>query len=124
MSSRLFVNNRGLTGSAVLLATLVLTAGSLVAWKRASARRADAAAARQPEPIESITLAVAKERQYRPTTPSVGTIPALNSITLSNELPGTVRHVALVPRQVVGNRVVLDSLDVSVEEAEVPAEQA
>src|SRR5205809_1070155 len=92
MSSRLFVNNRGLTGSAALLATLVLTAGSLVAWKRASARRADAAAARQPEPVESVTLAVAREHQYRPTTTSVGTILALNSVTLRNELPGTVRR--------------------------------
>jgi len=107
MSSRLFVNNRGLTGSAVLLATLVLTAGSLVAWKRASARRADAAAARQPEPVESITLAVARERQYRPTTTSVGTILALNSITLRNELPGTVRHVALVPGQVARTRAII-----------------
>ena len=124
MSSRLFVNNRGLTGSAVLLATLALTAGSLVAWKRASARRADAAAARQPEPVESITLAVAKERQYRPTTTSVGTILALNSITLRNELPGTVRRVALVPGQVVETGAVLVSLDVSVEEAELQAEQA
>jgi len=124
MSSRLFVNNRGLTGSAVLLATLVLTAGSLVAWKRASARRADAAAARQPEPVESVTLAVARERQYRPTTTSVGTILALNSVTLRNELPGTVRHVALVPGQVVETGVVLVSLDVSVEEAELQAEQA
>ena len=63
MSSRLFVNNRGLTGSAVLLATLALTAGSLVAWKRASARRADAAAARQPEPVRTA------RRSKRPARP-------------------------------------------------------
>src|SRR5207248_7893356 len=73
------MNTRSWTGSAVLLATLVLTAGSLVAWKRASARKADAAAARQPEPVESITLAVARGRQYRPTTTSVGTVLALTS---------------------------------------------
>ena len=124
MSSRLFVNNRGLTGSAVLLATLVLTAGSLVAWKRASARRADAAAARQPEPVESVTLAVAKEREYRPTTTSVGTILALNSITLRNELAGTVRHVSLVPGQVVDAGTVLVALDVAVEEADLQAQTA
>src|SRR5256884_9126683 len=104
MSSRLCVTNRGLTGSAVLLATPVLTAGSLVAWKRASARRADAAAARQPEPVESITLAVARERQYRPTTTSVGTILALNSITLRNELAGTVPPGSPVPREIAPNR--------------------
>src|SRR5207247_7056660 len=124
MSSRLFVNNRGLTGSAVLLATLALTAGSLVAWKRASARRADAAAARQPEPVESVTLAVAKERQYRPTTTSVGTILALNSITLRNELPGTVRQVMLVPGQIVEPGTILVALDVSVEAADLEAQTA
>src|SRR5205823_7395486 len=101
MRSSLLLKNRGWTGSAVLLGTLALTAGSLVAWKHASVRKADAAAARQPEPIESVTLAVARERQYRPTTTSVGTILALNSITLRNELAGTVRQVALAPGQIV-----------------------
>src|SRR2546430_3497913 len=94
MRSSLLMKNRGWTGSAVLVGTLALTAGSLVAWKHASVRKADAAAARQPEPIESGTLAVAQERQYRPTTTSVGTILALNSITLRNELAGTGRPAA------------------------------
>src|SRR5205809_312071 len=44
MRSLFFVNNRGWVGSAVLLGTLVVTGGSLVAWKHAAARRADAAA--------------------------------------------------------------------------------
>src|SRR5437016_2721158 len=124
MRSRLFMNNRGWAGSAVLLGTLALTAGSLVAWKHASARKADAAAARQPEPIESVTLAVARERQYRPTTTSVGTVLALSSITLRNELAGTVREVTLTPGQVVEAGTVLGALDVSVEQAELDAETA
>src|SRR5207249_9103901 len=70
------------------------------------------------------TLAVARERQYRPTTTSVGTILALTLITLRNELSGTVRHVTLVPGQVVEAGAVLVALDVSVEEAELQAETA
>ena len=124
MRSRLSMNNRGWTGSAVLLVTLAITASGLVAWKRASVRKADAAAASQPEPVESVTLAVARERQYRPTTTSVGTILALTSITLRNELSGTVRQVTLVPGQVVEAGAVLVALDVSVEEAELQAETA
>ena len=124
MRSRLSMNNRGWTGSAVLLVTLGITASGLVAWKRASVRKADAAAASQPEPVESVTLAVARERQYRPTTTSVGTILALTSITLRNELSGTVRQVTLVPGQVVEGGTVLVALDVSVEEAELAAETA
>src|SRR6058998_4120207 len=124
MRSPVFVNNRGWIGSTVLLLALVVTGGGLVAWKRASIRSADAAAASQPEPIESITTAVAKERQYRPTTTSVGTVLALTSITLRNELAGTVRQVALAPGQVVETGTVLVALDVSVEQAELEAEQA
>src|SRR6266480_4522253 len=83
-----------------------------------------ALAARQPEPIESVNIAVAKEREYRPTTTSVGTVLALESITLRNELAGTVRKVALVPGQVVEAGTVLVGLDVSVEQAELDAETA
>src|SRR3989442_215973 len=124
MRSPRFMNNRGWTGSAVLLLGLAVTSGGLVAWKRASIHRADAAAASQPEPIESITMAVARERQYRPTTTSVGTVLALTSITLRNELPGTVRQVMLTPGRVVDAGTVLVALDVSVEEAELEAETA
>src|SRR6059036_356229 len=110
--------------SAVLLGTIFVTGAALAAWKSAAARAANAAAANQPEPIESVTLAVARERQYRPTTTSVGTILALTSITLRNELSGTVRQVTLVPGRVVEAGTVLVALDVSVEDAELAAETA
>jgi len=124
MRSSVFVGHRGWTGSAVLLLALALTGGGLAAWKRISIRNANAAAASQPEPIESVTLAVAGARQYRPTTTSVGTVLALNSITLRNELSGTVRQVMLAPGRIVDSGTVLVALDVSVEEAELQAEQA
>ena len=110
--------------SAVLLGTIFVTGAALAAWKSAAARAANAAAANQPEPIESVTLAVARERQYRPTTTSVGTVLALSSITLRNELAGTVREVTLSPGQVVEAGTVLVALDVSVEQAELDAETA
>ncbi len=110
--------------SAVLLTTLAVLAGSLAAWKRASARSADAAAARHPEPVEAVTAAVARERAFRPTTTSIGTVLALNSITLRNELPGTVREIALTPGQVVEAGTVLVALDVSVEAADLADETA
>jgi len=122
--SRAFLAWRSWTASAVLLLAIVVTGGGLAAWKHASILKADTAAARQPEPIESVTTAVAKQLQYRPTTTSIGTVLALNSITLRNELPGTVRQVMLTPGRVVEAGTVLVALDVSVEEAEVEAETA
>lgn len=110
--------------SVALLGTVLVTGAALAAWKSASTRAANAAASKQPEPIESVNIAVARARQYRPTTTSVGTVLALTSITLRNELSGTVRDVMLVPGQVVEAGTVLVALDVSVEQAELDAETA
>ncbi|PYO81256.1 MAG: hypothetical protein DMD68_13590, partial [Gemmatimonadetes bacterium] len=65
MPSLFQTSNRSWLRSAVLLLTLVVTGTVLAAWKYASIRRADAAAASQPEPMASITSAVAQQRLYR-----------------------------------------------------------
>jgi membrane fusion protein (multidrug efflux system) len=108
----------------ILLATVLVLGGGLAAWKYASLRKEDAASANQPEPMESVTAGVATKQDYRPTTTSVGTVLALRSITLRNELPGTVHRVRLVPGQVVEAGALLVALDVSVEQAELEAEEA
>jgi membrane fusion protein (multidrug efflux system) len=115
---------RGWVGSALLVATVVVIGGGLAAWKHAALRKSDASSATQPEPMEAVTAAVAQQRQYRPSTTSIGTVLALRSITLRNELPGTVRQVRLIPGQVVEAGALLVALDVSVEQAELEAERA
>lgn len=118
------MTRRGWIGSFLLLVTLVGTGGGLAAWKYASIQEADAVSASQPEPMESVTVAVAKTRDHRATTTSIGTVMALRSITLRNELPGTVSTVTFTPGQVVDAGTVLVTLDVSVEEAELSAQAA
>lgn len=93
-------------------------------WKVQANQKANAAAANQPEPMESISVAIAKSREHRRTTTSIGTIVATRSITLRNELPGTVREVMFTPGQIVEAGTVLVALDVSVEEAELKAQEA
>jgi len=111
-------------GSAILL-TVVLAIGiALAGWKTASARAAAAAAAHQPEPIEVVTTAVAREESHRATTTSIGTVLALRSITLRTELSGTVHAVSLVPGRIVDSGVVLVALDISVEQADLQAQAA
>lgn len=85
---------------------------------------ADAAAASQPEPAESVAVAVAKPRDHRETVTSIGTVLATRSVTLRNELAGTVSDVALSPGLVVEAGAVLVRLDVSVERAELQAQHA
>src|SRR5437867_12878363 len=95
------MSRRGRIGSVLLLTTVVGTGGALAAWKYSSKQEARAASANQPEPIESVTVAVAKALEHRQTTTSIGTGSALRSITRRNAPPGTVRQAMLTPGQIV-----------------------
>jgi membrane fusion protein (multidrug efflux system) len=110
--------------SVALLGALLVTALSLGAWKYKAIRVAEAASSNQPEPTESVAAAVAAARPHQETATAIGTVLAPRSITLRNEVPGTVRHVALRPGQVVRAGAVLVALDVSVETAELRAQDA
>jgi membrane fusion protein, multidrug efflux system len=115
---------RGWVAPILLLATVLATGGVLAAWKMDSFQNAAAAAANQPEPSEVVRIAVAEPREHRPTVTAIGTVLATRSVTLRNELAGTVREVALVPGQIVDAGAVLVRLDVAVEQAEMEAEKA
>ena len=108
----------------VLLATLLVIGGGLGTWKASQNRAAAAVAASQPEPMELVAAATVTRREHRATATAVGTVLALRSITLRNELSGTVKQVSLTPGQVVDSGTVLVALDVAVEEAELRAQQA
>ena len=110
--------------SCVLLLSVLATAAALAGWKQASLEEADAAWANQPEPMERVNAATATAREFRPTTTAIGTVLAMRSITLSNEVAGTVDRVALKPGEIVETGQVLVALDVSVEQAELKAQQA
>jgi membrane fusion protein (multidrug efflux system) len=107
----------------LVVATLAVALG-LAVWKSSALADARAAAANQPEPMESVASAIAEERDHLRSTTSIGTVVALRSITVRNELPGTVRHVKLTPGAVVEAGTVLVGLDVSVEQAELQALEA
>jgi membrane fusion protein (multidrug efflux system) len=121
MRRRTLVSSRGWIASTLLLGMIVTTGAALAAWKINALNASNAAAASQPEPMEMVTTGVATEREYRPTTTSVGTVLALQSITLSNEVAGTVSRVGLVSGRIVQPGDLLVALDVSVEQAELSA---
>jgi membrane fusion protein, multidrug efflux system len=112
------------TASIVLVAAVIAMGTALAAWKHSELADADAAAAHLPEPVESIQIAVAQEKQHRASTTAIGTVVATRSISVRNELPGTVRRVALEPGRIVEAGTVLVGLDVSVEEADLRALEA
>jgi membrane fusion protein (multidrug efflux system) len=118
------MTQRNLKSSAVLLAIVVGGAILLTVWKYGALQAASAAAASQPEPMESVMVAEAKARQHTPGTTAIGTVIALRSITLRNELAGTVREVALEPGRIVEPGTVLVALDVAVEKADLASQAA
>jgi RND family efflux transporter MFP subunit len=115
---------RDISNPAILVIVTVGIGLALAVWKSNSLAGAAEAAANQPEPVESVSSALAQEREHLRTTTSIGTVVALRSITVRNELPGTVRHVNLTPGSVVEAGTVLVGLDVSVETAELQALEA
>lgn len=118
------MNRRGWIGTVLLFVVVVAIAALLAAWKYTSIQQAIAASADQPEPMETITTALARPYEYRRTSTSIGTVLALRSITLRNEVPGTVKHVTLTPGEIVETGQLLVALDVAVEEAELKAQEA
>src|SRR5262245_36725828 len=110
--------------SGTLLVSLVGVGAALAAWKANSLSAADAASAQHPEPTEAVGAATAQAREHRAATSAIGTVLALRSVTLRNELSGTVKHVALHPGQIVEPGTVLVALDVSVEQADLRAQEA
>ena len=118
------MNRHNWPGSVLLVLLVLLVGVGLAAWKYESVQSEQAASSHQPEPIEAVTVAVARAIDHRQTTTSIGTVLALRSITLKNELAGTVREVHLTPGQIVEVGTLLVALDVSVEEADLQAQEA
>jgi membrane fusion protein, multidrug efflux system len=118
------MNRRNWLPSLLLLLAVVATGAGLVAWKRHTRNQDAAAAQNQPEPAEAVSLAIAEKREFRQATTSIGTVRALRSVTLRNEIPGTIREVNLSPGILVEPGQVLVALDVAVEEAELAALKA
>lgn len=111
-------------GSAALLAAVVGTGIGAASWKQSSQEKAAAASAGMPEPMEVVSSALASKRTHVENTTAIGTVVALQSVSVRAELPGTVRETALVPGSIVEAGTVLVRLDVAVEEAELRAQEA
>ena len=97
---------------------------ALAALKKSNMAEAAAEAAMMPEPMEAVIVQAAREVEHRRTTNAVGTVLALRSVMLKNELPGVVKRVDLTPGKIVEEGAELVVLDTTVEEAELKAQEA
>jgi len=110
--------------SAILVVAVLGVGGAVSALKLLSAQDAQAAQADQPEPTVVVADAVAAPHEHRSWSTAIGTVLAIRSVALRNEVPGTVDELRLVPGRIVEEGEVLVALDVSVERAELRALEA
>jgi membrane fusion protein (multidrug efflux system) len=111
-----------LTG-ALVLGGLLAVGGGLAYWKYRGIQEAMNAPP-MPEMPESVRIVEARSIQYQPTARLSGTVIALQSVVVSNEVAGTVKEVLFESGASVEAGQVLVLLDTSTEEADLAAAEA
>ncbi|MCK5944996.1 MAG: efflux RND transporter periplasmic adaptor subunit [Planctomycetes bacterium] len=113
-----------IVGATLLLSSVAGAAYGIWLYKQGTREAAAAAAGSQPEPAEVVEALAADTTTWTPTSTAIGTVRALRSITLRNELAGTVTAVALTTGKRVAAGDLLVEIDVAVEQAQLAALQA
>jgi membrane fusion protein, multidrug efflux system len=108
----------------ISIGTVVLVLGVLAGVKTLQISTLIAAGAKMKQPPETISSAVAREDKWQDTLSAVGSISAVQGVTIMAEIPGTVRELAFESGGVVAQGDVLVRLDTSTEEAQLRALEA
>ncbi len=106
-----------------LVAALVVLGGGVYLWKTLKSS-AGAAVPQGFEPAEAVEVIEARTANWQPTASMVGTVFALRSITVSNEVAGTVKEIRFDSGSIVEKDDVLLTLDTSTEDADLKAAEA
>ena len=112
-----------LAGAAGILVTILAIGGGLAYWKYTTIAAA-AAAPQGPEPAESIELAKVTMKPWVPTVRLVGSVFALQSVVLSNEVSGIVKEVNFESGDIAEAGQLLLQLDAATEQADLAAAMA
>jgi membrane fusion protein (multidrug efflux system) len=105
----------------VVAATVVVALGSV---KFGQVRAAMAQGASFQPPPEAVTTIVAQRQTWPTTLTSIGTVTAVQGVTVSADLPGIVEQIAFESGSPVAKGAVLVRLDASQEKAQLAAAEA
>src|SRR5215510_8373568 len=110
-----------------MILMLIVTAGLIGALGFVKFRQIQEAmgqaAAFQPPP-EAVTTAIAQEDKWPATLSAIGTVAAVQGVTVSADLPGIVNSIAFESGAPVQQGDVLVKLDTRQEEAQLAQQQA
>jgi membrane fusion protein, multidrug efflux system len=103
---------------------LLLVVGTLAGVKVLQIQTMMAPAAAAGPPPESVAVTPAKNATWQPTIEQVGTVTAVQGVTLSAEVPGTIKRIAFESGAIVKAGEVLIELDTETERAQLEAAEA
>ncbi len=110
--------------SLAMLVAVIAVLGAIAAFKYRSIQMgARARAAARPPPV-AVAATAAAETAWRRELHAVGTLDAVEGVTVSNELAGTIARIAFASGQHVKPGDLLVQLDVSTDEAQLRGLQA
>src|SRR5262245_51381327 len=101
---------------------LFLSAIGLVKYRQIQAATSQSASY-QPPP-EAVTTIVAKQEPWEQTLGSIGTVSAINGVTVTADLPGVVETISFESGRAVRAGEVLVKLDTRQENAQLAAAEA
>lgn len=103
---------------------LIVVVGGLVGVKVLQFKTMFAASAHAAAPPESVATSPVSETQLNPKLDAVGSVVAVQGVTLNAEITGTIRRIAFESGASVQAGAVLVELDTSVEKAQLEAASA
>lgn len=109
---------------AIAIAIVLVVVGALAGVKTLQIRKLIANGKSFTVPPETVSTAVAREVKWQATLSAIGTIVAAQGVTLTPDIPGTVREIVFESGTVVARSNLLVRLDTSSEDAQLRAIQA
>jgi membrane fusion protein (multidrug efflux system) len=106
------------------IVVVVLVAGGLAGVKILQIRKLIAAAQSFTPPRESVSSVLVREEKWQESLTAIGSVAAVQGVTVTPDIPGTVREIAFESGAQVAPGDLLVRLDTSSEEAQLRAIQA
>ena len=108
----------------ITISGLLLVLGLLAGTKAAQISSMKAASKGAHQPSDAVSTYTAKREQWRPVVNGVGTVTAVQGVTVSAQMSGNVAEIAFESGAIVKEGDLLLRLDISVEEAQLRAAEA
>jgi membrane fusion protein (multidrug efflux system) len=109
---------------ALAIVVVLLVLGGLAGVKALQVKKLMAAGKSYAQQPEMVSAFVTREEKWPDTLTSIGSITAVQGVTVAPEIAGTIREIAFEPGAIVAKDDLLVRLDISVEDAQLRSLEA